>query len=95
MHYKGKLCQARKLKANKTCKRQKTNDPAQEQAFEEEKMKALAAKQEEEREAEESAKLLVKSLLRSLTTEEAKAVNDAIYRGGPGDEVLLVMKMKV
>jgi len=84
----GKLSEAGKLQGNKPRKRQKTDDPVQEQEFEERKMKALAAKREEEREAEESARLLAESLLRPLTSEEAEKVKDAIHGGGPGDEVL-------
>ena len=83
-----KLSQAGKLKGNKPRKRQKTNNPVIDNIVEKRKMKVLAAKHEEEREAQERASQLADILLGSLTSHEKKAVHGAIHGPGVTTDVL-------
>jgi len=83
-----KLSEAGMMKGNKTRKRQKTGVDKVDKAVEERRMKVLAAKVEEEREANERAIKLADSMLRPLTTDEQRIANDAINGSGPGSEVV-------
>ena len=84
-----KLCQAGLLKGNKVRKRRKIGNPAIDTAAEERNKKSRAARLEEEREAEERARLLAASMLRDLSPSEQASVNNAVNGVGSDSEEIV------